>query len=263
MTYPADHDHTHPHTHAAGGPPLHVRGVILPETEPRDLWVAGGTIVEGPVAGAQTLAANAWVLPGLVDAHCHIGIEADGHGGDRAASEEVSEAQAIADRDGGALLIRDAGSIADTSWIDGRDDLPRLIRAGRHIARTKRYIKGLGVEVDPEDLVDEVARQAARGQGWVKIVGDWIDRSVGDLAPCWPADVAAAAIARAHDLGVRITAHCFAEESVATLVAAGIDGIEHGTGISPEVAQMMAAQGTALVPTLTNLENFPMYAASG
>ena len=33
----------------------------------------------------------------------------------------------------------------------------------------------------------EVERQAARGDGWVKLVGDWIDREVGDLAPLWPA----------------------------------------------------------------------------
>ena len=39
-----------------------------------------------------------------------------------------------------------------------------------------------------------------------------------------------AAIARAHELGVRVTAHVFGEQAAAELVAAGIDGIEHGTG---------------------------------
>ena len=36
-----------------------------------------------------------------------------------------------------------AGSPADTRWIDDRADLPRIIRAGRHIARTRRYIPEL------------------------------------------------------------------------------------------------------------------------
>ncbi|MBW4960156.1 amidohydrolase, partial [Klebsiella pneumoniae] len=119
------------------------------------------------------------------------------------------------------LLIRDAGSPSDTHWIDARDDLPRMIRAGRHIARPKRYIRNYAAEVDPNDLVAEVERQAVAGDGWVKLVGDWIDRSIGDLAPLWPTDVARVAITRAHELGAKVTAHCFSEEAPAQLVAAG------------------------------------------
>jgi hypothetical protein len=176
---------------------------------------------------------------------------------------ETAEQQAATDRDAGTLLIRDAGSPVDTHWIDERADLPRIIRAGRHIARPQRYIRNYAEEVDPEALVAEVARQAVRGDGWVKLVGDWIDRDVGDLAPLWPVEVAAAAIARAHDLGARVTAHCFGEESVHELVRAGIDGIEHGTGLDAETIALMAERGVALVPTLINLENFPAFADAG
>jgi imidazolonepropionase-like amidohydrolase len=175
----------------------------------------------------------------------------------------VQERQIIADRDGGALLIRDAGAPVDTHWIDGRDDLPRLIRAGRHIARTRRYIRNFGVEIEPDELVAAVELQASRGDGWVKIVGDWIDRDAGDLTPSWPADDAAAAIDRAHQLGVRVTAHCFGEQSVAELVAAGIDCIEHGTGLTDDVISAMVDHGTALVPTRVQIDNFPMYADAG
>ena len=61
-----------------------------------------------------------------------------------------------------------------------------LIRAGRHIARSRRYIRNYAEEVEPDDLPAAVTRQAARGDGWVKLVGDWIDRETGDLGPCWP-----------------------------------------------------------------------------
>ncbi|GAA1433451.1 amidohydrolase family protein [Microlunatus lacustris] len=238
-------------------PRLHLQGVLLPAGEPTDLWLVDGVVRTEPVRDATTVATGGWIMPGLVDAHCHVGLEMHG-----AVPAEVAEQHALADRAAGALLLRDAGSPADTRWIDDREDLPRLIRAGRHIARPKRYLRNYADEVEPESLVAAVERQVARGDGWVKIVGDWIDRGIGDLAPLWPADVAAAAITRAHELGARVTAHVFGEQAATELVAAGIDGIEHGTGLSDATIAAMAARQVALVPTLVQLENFEGIAAS-
>ncbi|GAA4892771.1 amidohydrolase family protein [Tessaracoccus lubricantis] len=235
--------------------PLHVHGTFLPEEEPRDLWIVDGVLTDEPVRDAVTIARNAFVVPGYVDAHCHLGLGVEG-----AVSAETTREQATADLRAGTMLVRDAGSPSDTRWVHGEPDLPRLIRSGRHIARPKRYIRHLGAEVEPEQLVAQVRHEARSGEGWIKLVGDWIDRGVGDLAPLWPADVAALAIEAAHEEGARVTAHCFGEQAVHELVAAGIDCIEHGTGLSDEGIEEMARRGTALVPTMINLENFPMYA---
>ena len=259
---PHFHGHDHPHPHLPAGQrlaptqDLHIHGVVLPAGEVRDLWIHDGQCVEGPLPHARTLVSECWVIPGLVDAHNHIGL--DGHG---AVDRETAEEQARVESRMGTLLIRDAGSPSDTHWIDARDDLPRVIRAGRHIARPKRYIRNYAAEVDPDDLVAEVERQAVAGDGWVKLVGDWIDRSIGDLAPLWPTDVARAAITRAHGLGAKVTAHCFSEEAPAQLVAAGIDCIEHGTGLTDETIELMASRQVALVPTLVNIQTFPNIAA--
>lgn len=236
-------------------PRLHVQGVVLPEGEVRDLWVAEGVVRHEPVRDARTIAARAYVLPGLVDAHCHVGLESTG-----AVPADVAEQHALTERSAGALLLRDAGSPADTRWMDEREDLPRLVRAGRHIARPLRYLRNYADEVEPEDLVAAVERQAARGDGWVKLVGDWIDREVGDLTPLWSPEVARAAIDRAHALGCRVTAHVFGEQAVAELVAAGIDGIEHGTGLDEPTIALMAERHVALVPTMIQLENFTRFA---
>ena len=123
---------------------FHVSGYVLPDGEHRDLWIADGVIRTEPLAGADTLATTGWIMPGLVDAHCHVGLEAAG-----AVPPERAEEHATADRDAGALLLRDAGSPADTRWIDDRDDLPKIIRAGRHIARPRRYIRNFADEVEP------------------------------------------------------------------------------------------------------------------
>ncbi|MGH3670492.1 MAG: amidohydrolase family protein, partial [Pseudonocardiaceae bacterium] len=208
-------------------PALHVRGMLLPGGEPGELWVSGGMISAEPVPGAVTACDGGYVLPGLVDAHCHIGIGSQGPVGLAEAAE-----QAAIDRDAGTLLIRDCGVPIDTRPLQAREDLPRIIRAGRHLARPKRYIPTIGVELDDPGLLPQaVQEQAALSDGWVKLIGDWIDRGCGDLAPLWPDDVLVEAIAAAHAAGARVTAHVFGAEALPGLIRAGIDCIEHGTGL--------------------------------
>ena len=236
---------------------LEVRGTVLPDDEHRRLYVVDGHVTYEPQPDAE-LVAEGWIVPGLVDAHCHVGLGSDG-----AVDVAEQERQATADRDAGALLLRDAGSPADTRWIQEREDLPRLIRAGRHLARPKRYLRGYGHEIEPDQLPDYVAQEAQRGDGWVKLVGDWIERDAGDLQPLWPRDALEAAISVAHAHGARVTAHVFGEEALVDLLEAGIDCIEHGTGLSLPLIDLMAERGTALVPTVVQLDNFPKYAAAG
>jgi imidazolonepropionase-like amidohydrolase len=236
---------------------LRFRGPTLPDGEARDLYVVDGHLTLEPVAGAET-AAEGWIVPGLVDAHCHLGLDAHG-----AVDDETTEQQALADRASGSLLLRDCGSPADTRWVQGREDLPRLIRCGRHIARTRRYIRDFAHEIEPDQIATYVAQEARAGDGWIKLVGDWISREDGDLAPSFPADAFATAIATAHELGAKVTAHCFGETVLPWLVEAGIDCIEHGTGLTPDLVETMAARGIALVPTAHQLNNFPMYAEQG
>ena len=80
---------------------LRFRGPVLPDGEVRDLYVVDGLVTYEPVASAE-LVAEGWIVPGLVDAHCHVGLDAEG-----AVPEDVQEKQALADRDAGTLLIRD------------------------------------------------------------------------------------------------------------------------------------------------------------
>ena len=239
---------------------LHLSGVVLPEGEHRDVWVRDGRFTFESVTGAETVSRGGWLLPGLVDAHCHVGV---GMGGAHIETVAGLREQALAERAAGVLALRDCGSPVDTRMLDDDPDLPRIIRAGRHIAAPRRYIPDLAVEVEPGDLAAEVRVQARRGDGWVKLVGDWIDRVQGDLAPEWPADALCAAIAAAHEEGARVTAHTFGTDALPGLIAAGIDCIEHGTGLTEDLLAEMAARGTAVVPTLVNVENFPAFAAAG
>ena len=233
---------------------LHVRGRRLPDETAIELWIVDGRISAEPITNADTVFDGGWILPGLVDAHCHVGL---GQHGEIPLDDAI--AQAESERDVGALLLRDCGSPTDTRSLDDHDDLPRIIRAGKHLARPKRYASGFAVELEDESqLPAAVAEEAARGDGWVKLVGDWIDREVGDLAPLWSDDVLKAAIDAAHAHGARVTAHVFSEDALPGLINAGIDCIEHGTGLTDDTIALMLEHGTALVPTLVNIiENFP------
>ena len=238
---------------------MHVRGLGLPDETEIQLWVVDGRISTEPVAGADTVFDGGWILPGLVDAHCHVGL---GDDGEIPLDEAIGQAET--ERDVGALLLRDCGAPTDTRSLDDREDLPRIIRAGKHLARPKRYSRGFAIELEDESQLPEaVAREARRGDGWVKLIGDWIERGIGDLAPLWSDDVLKAAIDTAHAHGARVTAHVFSEDALPGLLNAGIDCIEHGTGLTDDTITLMLEHGTALVPTLINtIENFPGIADS-
>src|SRR5690242_2044395 len=145
---------------------MHVRGLGLPDETEIQLWIVDGRISTEPVAGADTDFDGGWIVPGLVDAHCHVGL---GHHGEIPIEEAI--AQAETERDVGALLLRDCGAPTDTRSLDDHDDLPRIIRAGRHLARPKRYARGLAAELEDESqLPAAVAEEARRGDGWIKLV---------------------------------------------------------------------------------------------
>ena len=115
---------------------MHLSGPILlgPDLERGEAWVVGDRVTfdrprHGPGDRADDARLTGWVLPGLVDAHCHVGLDSGG-----AVPPETARAQAEADRDAGALLLRDAGSPGQTRWMDDEADLPVVIRAGRKTA---------------------------------------------------------------------------------------------------------------------------------
>lgn len=243
---------------------LHLRGrVILNDDLVVDeAWVDGGRLVlsRPAVSAARTVSVSGWVFPGLVDVHCHVGLGPGGSVDPATASD-----QAKTDRDSGVLAIRDAGSPSDTAWVHDRRDLPRLIRCGQHLARPKRYLRGYAKELDAvTGLPAAMAHEARRGDGWVKIVGDWIDRDLGaegDLRPLWDRASLTAGIAAAHAESARVTVHAFSDEAIDDLLAAGIDGIEHGTGVREEHLDTLVSRGIPVTPTLLQVGQFEAIAA--
>lgn len=227
-------------------------------------WTEGSWIVEGDAISrvddeiAGPVHADTFIVPGMVDAHCHIGFSEDGP-----VSQDEMVAQSKATLASGVTLVRDCGVPVDNSGVLSHTAL-RVIRCGRHVARPKRYLRGLPIDVDQQcDLPGVVADMATHTEGWVKLVGDWIDRSGGsdsDLMPLWDPHVLADAVDAAHDCGARVAVHAFSHRVIDSLIEAGVDCIEHGSGIDADQAQEIASRGIAVTPTLRQVELFAQFA---
>ena len=72
-----------------------------------------------------------------------------------------------------------------------------------------------------------------------------------DSPPNWTKEEIEAVVSEAHAHRVKVAAHARSDTGVRIAIAAGVDSIEHGDSIRPEVAAEMARKGIFLSPTLT------------
>lgn len=227
---------------------LRIRGYALPDGDPVDLYADGDRWTDDPVAGAETVA-EGWILPGLVDAHTHPGAESPGKPLDEGLLRRDLEAHVAA----GVTMIRSPGLAGDPpDWFGRDEDVPRAVHAGPWIAQHGQFFDGWGQRASHAELPGIAAAQAARS-GWAKIIADWIP---GDEPV--PGDVLKSVVDAVHAAGGRLAVHSMQSAGGSAAVAAGVDSLEHGMCLDPELLPRMAAQGTALTPTLkVLLENLP------
>jgi imidazolonepropionase-like amidohydrolase len=242
---------------------LRVTGIVLPGREERTLWIDGGVLREDPAAGAEPAIDGGWLLPGLVDVHTHPGADKPGDPFD----EWVLRRDLADQVAGGVLLVRAPGS-ADRipAWAHDEPGLPRVRSAGPWLATPGRFFPDWGRRITEAELADAAVQEAtAAGRalsghpaaaharagstggptGWCKIIGDWAQDE-----PPVPLDVLKAAVSAVHAVGGKVAVHCQTAAGCANTVAAGADSLEHGMHLDPDLLNQMAAQGTALVPTL-------------
>lgn len=227
---------------------LHLRGAVLPHGDVRDVFVKAGRVTFTPQADARTVFEGGYLLPGLVDAHAHLGLHSPAANGATAA--ERVRASAAAQLRAGVLVVREPGGPdRESARVGPEDGLPRIYSAGRFLAPPGGYFPGLAREVGPDELPVAAVEEAAAGAGWAKVIGDFFgDR--GRLAANYRAEALTEAAGEVHRAGGRITIHAVLPQVIAAAVEAGFDAIEHGTLIREEHLAPMAERGTALIPTM-------------
>ena len=170
------------------------------------------------------------LLPGLTDAHTHILLQ-----GDATAPEYNYQ----------ILQEYPAHRVA------------RAVRAMRialdHGFTTLRDLETEGAGYDDVALRDAVNEGVIPGPR-MKVVVRLTDDGWVDSPPNWTKEEIEAVVSEAHAHRVKVAAHARSDSGVRIAVAAGVDSIDHGDSIRPEVASEMAKKGIALSPTLTVAE---------
>jgi imidazolonepropionase-like amidohydrolase len=230
-----------------------VHGVLLPAGGVVDGGVtADGRWTPAPAVDAETLPGS-FVLPGLVDAHCHLSVVTGPDGGPAPVGREEASAALAASAASGVTVVRDTGSPKSVTL-----SLPpdvgggRLLASGRFLAPAGRYFPALHDPVPAEALVSAALAEVAAGARWVKLVGDFPpqDGAAGNEAlPSYPIAVIGELVGAVHAAGARVAAHT-TTSFVKQLVAAGVDSVEHGDALDEDDLAVLAARGGAWTPTL-------------
>jgi imidazolonepropionase-like amidohydrolase len=221
----------------------HVRGVLMPAREQGSLWIDKGRLRLDPVREAELIVDGGWILPGLVDVHTHPGTERPSD----TFSDETLRRHLIDHRDAGVLLLRAPGTAARIpDWVHDDPKLPRVRSAGRWLATPGRFFPGYGRDVTIEELPTAAVEEVRSASGWCKVIGDWTHDG-----PAVPLATLKAVTDAVHAIGGKVAVHCQTAEGCRNAVLAGADSLEHGMHLDPSLLDQMAAQGTALVPTLS------------
>jgi imidazolonepropionase-like amidohydrolase len=226
-----------------------IRGTTLPDRETRTLVIDGDRLHVDDHSTVELVSDGGWILPGLVDAHTHPGS----HEPNSEYSDANLRQHLIDHRDAGVLLVRAPGSVEHVpSWVDEDPDLPRIHSAGHWLAQPGTFFEGAGRKLPHDQLVAAAVEEATASGRWCKIIGDW---RLED--PSVPVDVLTDVVTAVHAVGGRVAVHAQTAAGCHNAVMAGADSIEHGMHLDHSLLDRMAAQGTALVPTLTTFAKIP------
>lgn len=232
-------------------PVIHLRGVVLPGADVRDVYVVDGKITFEPQPDVTTLIESGYLTPGLFDAHAHLELNSPAAAG--SAPDALIRASAEAHLAAGVLALREPGGPSRSSTGVGvHTGLPRAFTAGRFLAPHDRYVPGLARSVTDSELPAAAEEEASASRSWAKVVGDFPVRR-GGIERHFTSRAMSEAARRVHALGARIALHAMRADVIEDGIAAGFDSIEHANFLTADHVDEMARRGTALVPTLTIL----------
>jgi imidazolonepropionase-like amidohydrolase len=222
------------------------------------------------------------VMPGLIDAHCHITFDDVQSNDELFFHRQPATAAMLTLFNLPKLLRAGVTSFLDPDTVHGigpqiRDVInsgafpgPRMVTgvqalltsvggtAGRLIPDEGEV--GYAAVVNTiEEMVTTTRRQIKYGADWIKIHATGsIPTHAGEMQ-VWTLDELKAVCDTAHALGVPVVAHCRNASSTRDAALAGVDLILHASFIDDEALQAVIDSGAAICPTFTFLANLADY----
>lgn len=224
------------------------------------------------------------VMPGLIDAHCHLSFDDAGsnpeifHQRPNALSALVASYNARKLLRAGVTGILDPDSVHE-NMVDVRDAIEAGVIEGPRVAcgcyalitavggTAGRLIADEGVTgyykvvQGDDEIIAEVRRQIKMGADWIKVhVSGVVPRYVHRGEQCsWTQHELDLIVAVAHDMGVPVMGHCRGAVSTYRAAKAGFDLIFHGTGLDEAAVEAVIERKIPVCPAFTfqaNLVDF-------
>lgn len=250
--------------------------------------VALGSEAQARAAGRNDIrrlnAKGLTVMPGLIDAHCHITFDEPASNDELFFHRREGLAALIAGRNVRKLLragvtgFFDADSLFDLG-IDLRDAIeagviegPRMATGGNALLTSVGGTAGLLIPDDGargyanvvrtrDEIVKEVRRQIKHGVDWIKVHVTGIvprQRARGEIT-VWSMDELRAVCDTAHELGIPVVGHCRNADATRDAARAGFDMILHATFMDEAALEAVVERRVPLVPTFTFQANLADY----
>jgi imidazolonepropionase-like amidohydrolase len=195
-------------------------------------WVGPAADMKAPEGAPVTDLNGAYVIPGLIDLHTHIGntvdLVQDSKFHTRASIEKELKTYASY----GVTTVLSMGTDQDTVFPlrneqrAGKPVMARVYTAGQGLMLKGGYggLAGVNTPVStPEEAEAAVNAQLDKGVDVIKL---WLDSELGTM-PKMPKEMARAIINAAHKRNARVLAHVFYLEDAKYLAEQGVDGFVH------------------------------------
>ncbi|HEY8567901.1 amidohydrolase family protein [Microbulbifer sp.] len=218
------------------------------------------------------------VLPGLIDAHVHLG--ADAYSGAYSfvtisvpSQSITATANALTTLKAGFTTVRSAGenNYVDVALRDainkGEVPGPRILAAGNFLGMTGGHCdtnllaqefkhRDGGVADGPWALRAKVRENAKYGVDVIKFCASGGVMTKGDHPGTQELtfEEMSAMVDEAHRMGKKILAHAHGADAIKTAIRAGVDSIEHASLIDAEGIRLAKQSGVALVMDIYNDE---------
>jgi imidazolonepropionase-like amidohydrolase len=219
-------------------------------------------------------ATGQWIMPGLIDGHCHLsfGFPQMSGGPSTRGTTSPGFSAIRAARNAQQVLRTGVTSVAvpGGTWFNDvaiRDAINTGLIEGPRIACAGRFIVTYGGITDNEpswvgtpehtigvlannvsEMITEVRRQCKHGVDFIKLA----DSTWGDTQLLAPEELSAV-VQEAHRRGARVTIHSRGAGSTKAAAEAGMDWILHADLATDAELEVVAEAGVRLMPTMTFL----------